>query len=355
MFLVACSGEASVLQAVDGPEREMKDPNILLILGEGGPSGGMFVKAAATYQKEHGGDSYEVHSGDEFVAAMRDFYQRRGPIDQLVYFGHGNHVGLYVNQAPNVNGALYANDPILNDLYVSASIFELPREIFREGGHILFNGCNVADGYPEKRTLAQDFANYFDIIVDAPRGPTEFSRTPDVVDPIPNSNFLDADFDGEVYMVPTYLEKAFVTVEPQPRTDVFVDVREGQSFEEAVYGLFERGLNLDYGENLNEFDPYAVITYGEAREFCRVALGDVEKCRMEGAEDERIRNLRALQMLVDAYGVDLKWSNPWYNSYIYWAGQEGLLTEDFVQKKWFTRAEMAEMSWGFIEAGLTNS
>ena len=83
---------------------EVKEENILIILGEGGPSGNMFVKAAETYKRENGGVSYEVHSGDEMVAAINDFVEKHGKIDHFQYFGHGNSVGFYVNQAPNING-----------------------------------------------------------------------------------------------------------------------------------------------------------------------------------------------------------------------------------------------------------
>lgn len=346
LFLSACGSPSELKTAVVKIEAPTYEPNVLVIVGEGGTSGGMFVKAAETYSREAESLVYDVTSGDEFVDAMRDFVNKKGKIDHLEYFGHGNNVGLYVNQAPNVNGGVYANDPKLNDLYLAASIYQLPADIFSNEGSIRFNGCNVAEGYPEKVNLAQSFANYFDVNVEAPRGPTEFSQTPGVVDPIPNSKYLDPKFSGDVYMVPTYQDKPFVLVEPQEKTDIFIDVREGQGYTDAVYGLFELGLSLNYGEGTNQFKPYEVISYGEAAEFCRVAMG--KDCDTKGNNlDERIRNLRALEMLTDAKGVGLKRTNPWYNSYIYWANSEGLLTDDFVHKKWYTRGEMAELSWNF--------
>jgi len=329
---------------------ENKNENILIITGEGGPSGALFVKAAETYQREHGGEIYDVHNGDEFVAAMKDFYSKYGQIDHLEFFGHGNHVGLYVNQAANVNGALYANDPDLNSGYVAASIYEVEPEIFSNNAWIRFNGCNVADGYPQLDTLAQRFANYFEIDVVAPKGPTEFSQTPGIIDPFPNSGFLEPEFSGDIYMVPTYGDKGFVVVKPGEQvTAKFVDVKEGTAFGEAVYELSKRGLDLGYEED--RYWPHRTITYGEARKFCEIAAGDIAKCTVAGnyLEDSRIRNLHALKMLVDAHGIELKNSSPWHASYIFWGNQEGVLTRDFTDKVWYTRAEMAELTWNMIE------
>ncbi len=350
MFLSCSVGPPVETKVVDVEEEiEVVEPvqrNVLVIVGEGGTSGGMFIKAAETYKKEVPSQDYHVANGDEFISAMKDFVSIKGAIDHLEYFGHGNNVGLYVNQAANVNGGLYANDPLLNEIYVAASIYELPADIFSENATIRFNGCNVAEGYPETSTLAQSFANYFNVSVQAPRGPTEFSRTPGEVDPIPNSKYLDSGFDEDVYMVPTYSDKAFVLVKPQIETDIFKDVREGEGFTESVYGLFELGLNMDYGQNLDVFKPYEVINYGQAAEFCRVAIG--KECDLQGNDPSvRIRNLRALQMLIDASEINLKTSSPWYDSYVYWANKESLLTEDFVNKKWYTRGEMAQLSWNF--------
>ena len=351
VFVSGCSfGEANVVES-DFVEEEAVEAvdNILIIVGEGGPSGGMFVKAANTFVKENGGDVYEVHNGDEFIAAIRDFVEKKGKINNLVYFGHGNHVGLYVNQAPNVNGALYANDIFQNEDWVAASIFEVPDDIFAKYGWIKFNGCNVADGYPEEDNLAQRFANYFDVDVVAPMGPTEFSTSQDFVAPIQNSKYLDPDFDGDVYMVPTYVGEGFVVVNPQIFNESgFDDVREGQNFEEAVKELKERGLDLDFVDN--KFLPYNNITYAEAKEFCRVAVSDESLCYFPDYEDgDRIRNLAALSILADAYGAPIKSTFPWYDGYIWWANNEGVLTEDFTNKVRYTRSEMAELTWNFIQ------
>ncbi|MBU0981884.1 S-layer homology domain-containing protein [Patescibacteria group bacterium] len=331
-------------KSAPAPEPEPEN-NILIIVGEGGPSGSMFSFTARTFQKENGGEIYEVHSGDEFNAAIRDYTEKHGLISHLEYFGHGNNVGLYVNQEPGINGGLYANDPALDESYIAASIFELSSDIFTQKGDITINGCNIANGYPEKNTLAQEFANYFDVPVSAPTGPTQFSSAPDLIQEIPNGNYLDSSFQGDVYLVPTYQAKAFVTVQPQPITN-FKDVRNGQSYVKATTELTMHGLNLGFEDQ--KFLPYKIITYGQARDFCAVAVGDRELCTVRGydSEDEPIRNLYALKMLVDAYDITLPASDPWHRSYISWAND--LLTQDFINKKWYTRAEMAELTWNFI-------
>lgn len=363
LFLIGClfeeEGEVSVSNSewnlIQAQERIIAEgsekdglKNILLIAGEGGPSGNMFVKAARTYQKENGGEIYEVHNGDEFIAAVRDFVSKEGKIDHFEYFGHGNEIGLYVNQEASVNGGLYANDPALNKDYTAASIYELPFDVFSKFGWIKFNGCNVAKGFPGANSLAQSFANYFDVDVFAPLGPTEFSSNPYTVDPIENSNYLDPNFGGDIYMVTTYPDKNFVIVEPQIISESgFADVREGQDYAVAVKELIDRGLKLDFKEK--RFLPYKNITYGEAKEFCAVVFDDENRCLADfGKEGKLIRNLEALKLLVDAKGVSLKYTIPWYESYVWWAKNEGLLTRDFTNKKWYTRGEMAELSWNFM-------
>lgn len=347
----ASSGEVNILVVESGASSSGDSKNILLIIGEGGPSGNMFRKAAETYSRENGGEIFEVHSGDEFVDAIKNFVAKKGTIDHLEYFGHGNEVGLYVNQTPGINGGVYANDPALNKDYLAASIYELSDNIFSKFGWIKFNGCNVANGFPLENSLAQSFANYFDVDTVAPLGPTEFSRSPYAVDPIENSNYLDSDFAEDVYMVTTYSDKNFVVVKPQEASSSFEDVRVGQSYFEAVEGLVEMGLDLgdEDGEG-RKYLPYKNVTYAEAQKFCEIMVKKlVGKCAV--ADSERnywIRNLKALKMLTDAYGVSLKNTNPWYNSYVWWAKSEGLLTVSFTDKKWFTRGEMAELTWNFI-------
>lgn len=363
---VVLQKEANVAKSVVA----VKEADVaLLIAGQGGTSGHMFMKAAETYKREKGGVIYRVSSGDEFVAAVKDFVEKNGRIEHLEYFGHGNHVGLYVNQEPGINGGLYANDPDLDAGYLAGSIYELPHDIFVKNGWIRFNGCNVAGGLVPSASLAQNIANYFDVDVQAPRGPTEFSKNPNTVDPIENSKYLGKNFSGNVYMVATYEKKPFVVVKPGVLSaSGFADVRVGQEYEEAVAGLVAAntarhsalaavaGAKFDFlkvgldGEE-KRFLPYKNVTYGEAVGFCKLAVSEMAKCKLAGFKDgDLIRNLKALKMLLDAGGVKLKSGKTWYGPYISWANGWDLLTRDFVTKKWYTRGEMAQLTWNFMVA-----
>jgi hypothetical protein len=340
LLLVGCAGQASVL---DLPEVHSEN---LIIVGEGGPSVSLFIKSAETYKREFGGEIYQVRSGDEFIEAFADFLNRYDEIEHFEYFGHGNNVGLFVNQSPGINGGVYANDPGHNEGFVAASIYELPADIFAVDGSMKFNGCNIADGYPESHSLAQSFANYFDAEVVAAMGPTEFSLDPHFPDPLPEAKYLPSDFSEDLYMVPTYSDQGFITINAQERS-VYEDVRLGESYEKAVRGMSELGFRLEEGE---QFFPYWNGTYANALEFCSFLVSDLATCELEGYElDQKIRNLQFLRMLTDATGVEVGWTDPWYNGYINWAVNRDLLTEDFVNKMWYTRGEMAELTWSFYE------
>jgi hypothetical protein len=335
LLFTACgtpeNSQASVLTLLDS-SWPSKGGETILLVGEGGTSGSMFVKSAETYQAKNGGIIYQLTDGDDFVAALKTHFDTYGPIPHLEYFGHGNHVGLYVNQDGGVNGGLYANDPILDEKFRAASIYELPSDIFSEDAVLQFNGCNVAANHPNEDTLAASFADYFDRTVIAPLGPTEFKEE-----------------NGEVTMIPTYESKGFVTVEPKALGDgPFKDVRQGDHFEAAVNALAARGLDLESEQN--RFQPYKVITHAEAAEFCSLTVLDTSLCVYDSKDaNEKIRNLVALMMLADANGANLPNSEPWYQVYVWWGQQHNLLPADFTQKKWFTRAEMAELTWAVIE------
>ncbi len=324
LFSACSTGQVSVLDSVPVAEEN------LVIVGEGGTSGSLFTMAAETYVEEEGGVVYEVRSGDEFMDAVRNFYENYGEIVHLEYFGHGNHVALFVNQAPGVNGSVYANDPDQSQDYVAASIFDLPADVFYKYGWVRFNGCNVADGYPDADTFAQRFANYFEVEVVAPTGPTEFQEDGD-----------------EIYMIATYDNKDFVIVEPQEVADTrFVDVRVGQGYEEAVSELLKLGLDL--GWDGDRFSGYKNITYAEAFEFCRLVASDENDCYISGYDaGEKIRNLQALRMLLDAGGVETAYTDPWYDAYIRQASD--ILTENFTDQMWYTRGEMAKLTWNFLQ------
>jgi hypothetical protein len=319
----------------------------LIIAGEGGPAKAMVHLAAVTYQKEHGGVLVDVHNGDEFIWAIRQFIQGHGKISNFVYFGHGNQVGLFVNQEPGINGSLYANDPRLNDGYRAASIYELPATVFASGSLATFYGCNIAR-YAPKETMASAFANYFHTTVIASTGPTEFSRSKDSVDRYPDSLSLPSNFSGPVYMVPTFPQKGFITVEPSKGgLSGYSDVTENLAAADAIQELSKRGLSLNTSAL---FEPYKVITYADAEKFCITATQNSSACQTN-AEDKSalIRNLDALVLLMNAFHIPVPHTKTPITGYISEAHNRGFLIPDFTHKRWLTRGEIAMLTWNIIK------
>lgn len=305
--------------------------NTFILVGEGGDSGDMFRLAAETYKRQHAGDIYEVHSGDEAVAAFQSFLAAHGSIGHLEYFGHGNEIALFMSQIPGENGALYANDPSLNSSFIAASIYDLSQDIFSEGAIAKFNGCNVAWGHPHNDSFAEKFANYFSVDVTAPIGPTQFVE------------------DGnDVYLLPTYDVRGFITLTPGASSSSgYSDVRADELYEPAIAELKKRGFSLN-GEST--FKPYKVITYAEAQSFCAFATGNKELCPFTAAATENIRNLSALKMLVDGFKVQVASSEVWYKPYLNWASEKNVLTENFTNKVTYTRGEMAQLTLNVMNA-----
>ena len=324
----------------------------LIIVGEGGDASHLFLRAAETFRKKNGGVISSVRDGDEMIAAMRRFVRGHGRISQFVYYGHGNEVGLYVNQEPGVNGALYANDPAVNVLYRSASFYALRPVIFAGSADAFFFGCNVAKGYPDLDSFAERFANHFRVTVYAMQGPTEFSRTQGVHDPFPQASLIPSAFRGPVYMVATYNDQGVEMIEPAGigiggYRDVFADA-EGS---EAITALRKRGFELP--EEGTAFRPYRNITYADAQAFCLFAAPQKDQCALPGygyEPTDRIRNLHALKMLTEAFGFHINHPPSSHLAYVRWAlDHGGLLTRDFMLRTWYSRAEMAQLTWNFIE------
>jgi hypothetical protein len=340
----------------------------------------MFQKAADTYEKIHNQEKEEkrkweisssdspsfqervgerfpgnemkkyrftVHSGDEFVAALREYVWNYGPVEHLEYFWHGNSAGLYINQAPNINGALYANDPRVNEDYIAASIYELPPDTFAKNGTIRFNGCNVAEGHLEnKPNLAQHFANYFGITAEAPLGPTEFSSLHNQIKRYPGGNTLDGNFSGPVYLVPTDPERGFITVKPQTPLASFSDIYEGSHIADEVAELVKRGWSLEK-MGWTKADLQKNITYADLLALCLFLNPESPECTKMRShnQDEMARNLTTLGLVYDVIGIPVsqKKTSPWYQKYINYGLEHDLLTDDFIHRKWYTRGELLEL------------
>ncbi|UPA23074.1 hypothetical protein K8942_02565 [Candidatus Peribacteria bacterium] len=318
----------------------------LVIVGEGGTSGYLFQYAADTYVKEHGGEKFTVHDGDEFIRAMREFGKKHGTIESFVYFGHGNAVGLYVNQAPHINGGLYANDPIINARFRAASIYDLPRTLFATGSTALFYGCNVAQTDPGLDSFAEQFANHFRTKVRASTGPTEFSFQKDerTLEKLPAKLI-----DESLYMIPTFSDKGFITLDASPANGAYYDdVHQSMESYTAVAALTKRGLYMGTGSS---FFPYQSITPADARAFCKV-INPKAACETETLADPEtglVRNTSALKLLLETVNAPVKKSATAYDGEIYFAAQNNLLTHDFTHKRWYSRGDMAILTWNILQ------
>ncbi len=317
----------------------------LVIVGEGGTSGYLFQYAADTYIQENGGSKYNVHDGDEFIGAMKDFKKTYGPISSFVYFGHGNEVGLYVNQAPNINGALYANDPALNKKFRAASIYDLPTTMFATGSTALFYGCNVARDDEGLDSFAEQFANHFHTTVSASTGPTEFSFQKDTRT---LSKMPAKIVDQSLYMIPTFSDKGFVKLDASKNNiSGYDDVYASMEASKAITALGKLGLRLGSGSS---FFPYQSITATDARAFCQLIDSNAACDTSEVADSDLYRNTSALKLLLDAAGFAIKKTKTHFEGEIYFAGNNNLLTHDFIHKRWYTREDMAMLTWNILQA-----
>ncbi len=314
----------------------------LIISGEGGPSSALVRMAARTYQAEHGGVLAEVNTGDAFIAAVRNFVRDNGQVSTFVYFGHGNEVGLFVNQAPGVHGSIYANDPRLAADYSAASIYELSSALFAPSARAIFYGCNIARNHPAE-TFASAFANYFHATVVAATGPTEFSRKPDATDTHAYFSYLPGGYSGPVYMVPTDPAHGFLEVAPSPGgIGGYADVTENLQAAAAIERLAGYGLSVG-SDGL--FQPYLAVTYQTAQSFCEVTTIVSELCRPTVKDPSApMRNLEALALLMDAKNIAVRKTPGSHLGYIQAAQRLDILTPGFVNRRWITRAEMAELT-----------
>ncbi len=342
-FLIGCAPAASLFteQIPLVEERIASIP--LIIIGEGGTSGFLFQYAANTYVSEHGGAKYTVHDGDEFISSIKSFVQEYGLVTEFIYMGHGNEVGLYVNQAPSINGALYVNDPALDVDFRAASIYELPPETFAPGSTSTFYGCNIAQENLGQDSFAEQFANHFRTTVTAPTGPTEFSfqKNGRTYTKIP----LDA-INQPLYMVPTSTNKGFIITEPSATVAGYSDVYASMETAASIEYLTDLRLSFD---DSTLFKPYQSVTYLDVQAFCRVLDPDAS-CEIEGYRaDDVVRNTAVLKLLLDTAGFTLKKTSIPYAAQIAFGNANNLLPRDFIRKKWLNRAEVAMMTYDILQ------
>ena len=184
----------------------------LIIVGEGGSSGGMFDLAASTYQREHGGTVVNVSSGQGMITAINNYVQRNGTIDSLQIFSHSSNEALFFDQGANTQNSFYANGYTGSGQH--ANVSDLSSSMMSQNATVKLWGCNT-NATLNGTTIAQQIANQLQLNVEASSGPTVFSGVANgqpgqgLPDPVP------ADYKGEIYLVPQYSNRGFTSVKPE--------------------------------------------------------------------------------------------------------------------------------------------
>ena len=184
----------------------------LIIVGEGGYSGGMFDLAASTYQKEHGGTVVNVSSGQGMITAINNYVQKNGTIDSLQIFSHSSNEALFFDQGANTQNSFYANGYTGSGQH--ANVSDLSSSMMSQNATVKLWGCNT-NATSNGTTIAQQIANQLQLNVEAASGPTVFSGVANgqpgqgLPDPVP------ADYKGGIYLVPQYSNRGFTSVKPE--------------------------------------------------------------------------------------------------------------------------------------------
>ena len=184
---------------------------ILILVGEGGSSGGMFGLAASTYQSANGGTIVNVASGQDVVNAINNHATANGTIDSLQIFCHSSGEALFVNQGSS-SSSLYINGVEGDSGY--ANVNDIPASAFSNNASIDLWGCNTNNN-PNGISIAQQIANQTNQTVTGASGPTSFSG---VAGGIPGQGLPDpvpANYTGNVFLVPQYSDRGFSSIRPE--------------------------------------------------------------------------------------------------------------------------------------------
>jgi len=183
----------------------------LIIVGEGGISGGMFDLAASTYQKEHGGTVVNVSSGQGMITAINNYVQKNGTIDSLQIFSHSSATGLYFDQGSTEN-SLYVNGHPGDGKH--ANVSDLSSSMMSQNATVKLWGCNT-NATSNGPTIAQQIANQLQLNVEAASGPTVFSGVANGQPGQGLPNIVPADYKGGIYLVPQDPKRGFTSVKPE--------------------------------------------------------------------------------------------------------------------------------------------
>ena len=189
----------------------------LVVVGEGGHSGGMFTLAANTWVNNNPGSHQIVHatSGAEFITAMQNYAANNGGIiDGLQYFGHSSNYGLFINQGAGADsfytdwwqhqcGCTYGSG--------SSTVPSVDASWFNSSSEVKFWGCNA--GW-NTGSIAQQFANQIRQPVEAATGPTVFSGVPGGLPGQGLPSIIPSSYSGGVYLVPQYPHQGFTVFSP---------------------------------------------------------------------------------------------------------------------------------------------
>ena len=139
------------------------DPNglDLILVGSGGPAGGMFMLAAKTWNRENVGNHtiVQVNNGLSALQAMKAYAEKNGGIDGLQVFSHSGTRGLFFDTS-NSYASLYSGG--LGWLYTfinseAVRMGQIDPSWFKQGAEVTLWGCETAKG---KNSFAEQLSKH---------------------------------------------------------------------------------------------------------------------------------------------------------------------------------------------------
>ena len=98
----------------------------------------------------------------------------------------------------------------------------------------------------------------------------------------------------------------------------------------------------------NTVEPWKNVTYAELLAICHLFSETSPACLKitKYPQEEMVRNLLVLSTLIDVSELPIttKTTRPWSQKYISYGMETGILTDDFIHKKWYIRAELLELA-----------
>ena len=177
----------------------------LVLVGQGGYSGGLFNLAANTWVSQNGGSAantvVNVGSGAEAIDAINNYAAKNGGVvDSLQVFAHSGPDGIYFDQSPACN-SLYINTNGIDksENPGARGISDINKNYFDGNADVKLWGCNTLNG---DGAFGYKLGEHIGNNVTGAQSGTQFSGNPNgpagsgLPDPVPN------DYQGDVYLVP---------------------------------------------------------------------------------------------------------------------------------------------------------